>query len=702
MHREPHLAPLINPASIAVVGASRHPDKAGHQIVANLLASGYKGKIMPVNPAGGEILGLPVAKSVADLAQAPEMAVICLPRDKVLESARQLADKHVRALVVVSSGFKETGREGWYIEEELARFARDKRILLLGPNSLGLLNTHNGMHACLDTDMPRSGKVAFFSQSGSMAWGLLDWAESMDVGFSTVVHLGNKAVLTESDLLEHLAADPETSVIVGSLESLTSGQEFMRVAEATTASKPVLMLKSGNSPAGARAVSSHTGTLPGSRQASRASLKQAGVIQVDEAKTLFTLAQAFARQPLPKGPNLAVVTNSGGPGILAADACERSAMELVRPSQATIDTLTELLPPYAALYNPIDIIGDADAERYRVTMEAVAKDDRIHAMLVILSPTASVEIEETARAVAEVFAKGDKPVFACFMGGLRIEPGKKLLIEAGIPCYGFPEPAIKALETMLEYKRWQDRPYPVEVCFRRDKGRAEKVLSQARELGITEIIDMKAFELGRAYELPQPETELARTSTQAAKIAKRMGVPVALKLTSPQLRYRSRLDGVALNLKTPQETAHAFRRLTNQAARRMHGLYITGCLVQAMVPPSLHALTVGLSRDMQYGPLIRFGFHGPHAEAMQDYAYRLAPLTVGDAQEMIREIRAYPLLRGVRGQGAVDLGTVEDILLTISQMATDFPLIQEAEFGPILVGDQGAFVTDLRLTVSHG
>ena len=702
MNREPQLASLINPTSIAVVGASRSPEKAGHQIVSNLLASGYKGKILPVNPAGGEILGLPMFKSVADLDQAPDMAVICLPRDLVLETARQLADKHVRALVVVSSGFKETGREGWYIEEELAKFVRDKRILLLGPNSLGLLNTHNGMHACLDAAMPRPGRVAFFSQSGSMAWGLLDWAAGMDVGFSTVVHLGNKATLNESDLVEHLAADPQTSVMVGSLESLTSGQEFMRVAEAATAIKPILMLKSGNTPSGARAVSSHTGTLPGSRQASRAALKQAGVIQVDEAKTLFSLAQAFARQPLPEGPNLAVVTNSGGPGILAADACERSSLELVRPSQATLDALAELLPPYAALYNPIDIIGDADAERYRVTLKAVAKDERIHALLVILTPTAQVQIADTARAVADIAAELHKPVFACFMGGMRIAEGEKILVEAGIPCYGFPEPAIKALETMLEYKRWQDRPYPVEVCFRRDKGRAEKALTWARNLGVTELVDVKAFELGRAYELPLPETELARTSVQASKIAKRIGGPVALKLTSPQLTHRSRLDGVALDIQTPADAAQAFRRLTNQAARRMHGLYITGCLVQAMAPSARHVLTVGLSRDMQYGPVIRFGFHGPHAEAMNDYAFRLAPLTVGDAQEMIREIRAYPLLRGVRGQGAIDLGAVEDILLTISQMASDFPQIQEAEFGPILVGDEGAFVTDLRLTVSHG
>ncbi|MGE4552713.1 MAG: acetate--CoA ligase family protein [Desulfovibrionaceae bacterium] len=701
MNAEPRLRPLFKPQSIAVVGASRHPGKTGHELLAGLISSGYKGKIQPVNPVGGEILGLPVAPSVRDLPEPPELGVICLPRHMVLESALALAEAGARAVLVVSSGFRETGREGYWLERELARAMTQRDVVLLGPNCLGLINTAWNMNLCLDAEMPLPGPVAYFSQSGSLGAGLLDWARGEDVGLSTFVHLGNKAQIGESAVLEYLADDPDTRVIVGSMESLDSGPEFLRVAETATAKKPVIVLKSGNTPAGARAVSNHTGTLPGSRQASRAALHQAGVIQVDDARSLFSLAQAFARQPLPLGPNLAVITNSGGPGILAADACERSQLTLARPSQPTIERLSQLLPPYASLYNPIDIIGDASAERYHVTMQAVAEDERIHALLVILTPTGSAQIVETARATVEVAAATDKPVFACFMGGLRVEAGRRILLDAGVPCYGFPEPAIRALEIMHGYKLWKERSWPVEVCFRRDRPRAEQVIDRALDQGITELSGLRAQELAAAYELPMPPAELARTSDQAVKIAKRLGYPVALKVASPQISERAAAKGVALNLATPREVRQAFLDITSRALRTYQGTYLTGCLVQRMVAGRRFELEVGFVRDHQYGAVLRFGFAGAHAELLDDYAYRLAPLTVQDAQEMVREIKSYPLLRGVRGQDPVNLGAIEDVLLTVSQMATDFPQIQEAVFGPVLAGPEDASVIDVKLAISR-
>ena len=701
MNAEPRLRPLFKPQSIAIVGASRHPGKIGHELLSGLISFGYKGKIWPVNPVGGEILGLTVSPSVRELPEAPELGVICLPRDMVLDSALALAEAGARAVLVVSSGFRETGREGYWLERELARAMSQRDVVLLGPNSLGLINTNWNMNLCLNVEPPIPGPVAYFSQSGSLGSGLLDWARGEDVGISAFVHLGNKAQIGESAVLEYLASDPDTRVVVGSMESLDSGPEFLRVAEAATALKPVIVLKSGNTPAGARAVSNHTGTLPGSRQASRAALHQAGVIQVDDARSLFSLAQAFARQPLPLGPNLAVVTNSGGPGILAADACERSQLNLARPSQPTIERLSELLPPYASLYNPIDIIGDADAERYRVTIQAVADDPLIHAILVILTPTGSAQIVETARAMVDVAKTTDKPVFACFMGGLRIEPGRQILIDAGIPCYGFPEPAIRALEIMHGYKLWRERSWPVEVCFRRDKPRAEQVIERALDLGLSELTGLRAQELAAAYELPMPASELARTSDQAVKIAKRLGYPVALKVASPQIRERSVAKGVALGLNSPWEVREAFLEITSRTLRTHQGAYLTGCLVQKMVEGRRFELEVGFVRDQQYGAVLRFGFAGPHAELLGDYAYRLAPLTVQDAQEMVHEIRSYPLLRGVRGQDPVNMGAVEDVLLTVSQMAMDFPQIQEAVFGPVLAGPEDASVIDVKLSISR-
>ncbi len=700
MHFADNIDALTCPASVAVVGASRTAGKAGHTVLEALIASKYKGKILPVNPAGGEILGLPLLTDVSELPHDLDLAVICLPREKVFATVDALAKKGVRAVVVMASGFKETGREGYDIEKKLAHLANKHKIALLGPNSLGLINTAHNLNATITTQSPKKGNVAFFSQSGAICFAALDWALGTGFGFSTFVHLGNKAVLNESHLLRAFANDPDTKVIIGHMESIENGQQFMRMAEKVTSKKPVIMLKAGTTPLGARAVSDHTGSLAGSKEAYEAAFTQTGIIQVDEFRTLFRLAQAFSSQPLPQGPNLVVVTNSGGPGILAADACENSRLNLVRPSQATLDTLRKTLPPYAALYNPIDIIGDAGADRYRTTLEAVAIDDQVHCIMVLLTPTASANIKETAQAAIDVFRASNKPMFACFMGQERIREAQKMLAEAGIPCYRFPEQAIQALETMYSFQLWQNRAFPVDVCFRRDKGRAEKVITQARKLGLNELMDLKAMELGKAYELPFPTTVLARTSDKAVKVAKKMGFPVALKVASPHIPFKTDVDGVALNLCDPNEVRYAFGDLTARAARRRHGAYITGCIVQAMAPKNSRDVMVEFRRDNQFGPLIRFGMNGVHTEVLGDWSKRLAPLSLSDSQELVREITAHPLLRGVRGEESVDIGAIEDILLTVSQMAMDFPEIEEAKIGPILVDHEQALVVDMRVTLS--
>ncbi|MBU1247232.1 MAG: acetate--CoA ligase family protein [Proteobacteria bacterium] len=700
MHLADNIEALLNPTSVAVVGASRTQGKTGYAVLKGLIDSGYKGEILPVNPAGGKVLDLPLVTDVSELPDGLDLALICLPRAKVLATMTTLAEKGLRAAVVMASGFKETGREGYYIEEELARLVRKYNIALLGPNSLGLMNTAINLNATTTPDMPQTGNVAFFSQSGALCFAAMDWALGTDFGFSTFVHLGNKAVINESHMLAALADDPATKVIMAHIESVEGGQEFMREAEKVTAKKPVIMLKAGTTPAGARAVSDHTGSLAGSRDAYEAAFTQSGIIQVDEVRTLFRLAQAFSTQPLPLGPNLAVITNSGGPGILAADACENSQLNLVRPSPATLDALRDALPPYASLYNPIDIIGDASAERYRVTLEAVAADERVHCIMVLLSPTASVEIEATAQAVIDIHRRTEKPMFVCFMGAERIRLAQELFREAGIPCYGFPEQAVQALEAMYNYYQWQNRAFPVDVCFRRDKGRAERVINAARKLGLTELMDLKAMDLGAAYELPYPETVLARTSERAVRAAKKMGFPVALKVASPHIPYKTDVDGVALNLSGPNEVRQAFGDITARAARRRNGSFITGCMVQSMAPRNARDVMVEFRRDAQFGPLIRFGLGGVHTEVLNDWSKRLAPLTLNDAQNMVREITAYPLLRGVRGEESVDISAIEDVLLTVSQMAMDFPEIEDATIGPIMVNHDGALVVDMRVTLS--
>ncbi len=667
--------------------------------MSNLIRAGYKGKLFPVNPAGGEILDLPVISAIKDLPTPPDMAIIALPRDKVIGAMKELAKADVSAICVITAGFRETGRDGFELEMAMADLARRKNITLLGPNSLGLINTHCNLNATIAQSIPQKGSIAFFSQSGALCSAILDWADGEHIGFSKFLSLGNKAGLSEADVLEALGDDPETKVIIGYLESVDDGEKFLRKARMVTEKKPVIMIKAGTTQSGARATSSHTGSMAGSVVASSAALRQAGIIQVHDLEALFDLARSFAEQPLPQGPNLTVVTNSGGPGILAADACEDAGLHLARPSQKTLEKLTEALPPFAAIYNPIDIIGDAKADRYRVTLEAVAVDEFTNAILALLTPTASAEIEATAQAIIDVAEHCEKPIFACFMGGERIGPGRDMLIAAGIPCYAYPEPAVRAIEAMYAHYQWLNRPYPVEVCFRRDKGKGKQVIRKARKVGLKELPFSDAMDMALAYELPIPETRLVRTSDQAVRAAKKLGYPVALKIVSPHIANRGDVDGIALDLHTPREVRDAWLDITTRTQRKRPDAYLAGCLVQTMGPVKAREVIVRFTQDPQFGPLISFSLVGPSAEVLGDIAYRLAPLTLQDAQDIVREIKSFPLLRGARGEDPVSLAAIEDILLSMSQMATDFPEIQEAELNPILVDTEGAMVTDLRLTI---
>jgi acetyltransferase len=699
MRPDPRLTALFEPKSVAVVGASANPGKIGHIVLANLVRAGYRGKLYPVNPRGGKILGLPVAARLAEIPDPVDLAVVCLPRELVLAAAREIAAAAIPAAVVISAGFKEVGHDGYLLERELARIARGAGIALLGPNSLGLFNAGIGLNASFAPEAPPAGSIAFFSQSGALCAAILDWAAAENVGFSKFVSLGNEAVLDERHMLKALADDPRTSVILGYCESVEDGRDFRRIAEAVTEQKPVIMIKAGSTAAGARAASSHTGALSGSPQACRAAFRQGGIIEVLEVKDLFTLARAFACQPLPAGPNLAVVTNSGGPGILAADACEKSRLTLARPSQATIERLKGFLPPFASLYNPIDIIGDADAVRFAKATQAVVEDPLVHAVLVLLTPTASAEPENTARAVVEAARSAAKPVFGCFMGQERVGPGRDILLAAGVPCYAFPEPAVAAIEAMYGYRLWRERPKSPEACVLRDLDRARAILDKAKRQGLNELVEFKAQGLASAYGLPVPATVLARTSLEAVRAAETIGFPVALKVASPSVAHKSALGGVALGLASAEAVRKAFVAVTSRFMRLRKDDHLAGCLVQAMAPKDSREVVLGLRRDPQFGPLLFFGLAGVHTQVLHDFSRRLAPLTQADAREMLHEVKALPLLRGFRGEPAVDLHAVAEILLALSQMAVDFPQILEADLDPVLVNPQGALVADVRLTI---
>ncbi len=689
---------------MAVVGASHTPGKIGNIILTNLLHAGFAGDVYPINPEGGSIRGLPALRKISDIppeGRPLDLAVICLPSEAVSATLEELAALPVRAAVVISAGFKEIGGRGAQLEATVKTLAERHNIALLGPNCLGLVNTTSALNVTFAAGEILPGNIGFFSQSGALCVSIFDWARRQKIGFSSFVSLGNKALVDESDVLAHLADDPQTKVIVGYLESVESGARFLRNAHTATRKKPVILYKAGRTAAGALAASSHTGALAGADMAYEAAFKQTGIIRAGRMEELFDLAKAFAEKPLPKGPGLAVLTNAGGPGIMATDACEDSGLTMARLGAQTTATLKEFLPAYASVYNPVDVVGDATAERVGRAAQVVLDDPAVHSLLVLAAPTARTGVDDVARAVVEAAAGVEKPVFACLMGGDGVEAGRQVFIDAGIPCYDFPEPAVNVIAAMYRQTLWKDNPLPVEINYRRDQNRAAKIIAQARAEGRLELVEFQALELLKAYEMPVLESRLARTSEEAVQAAKQIGLPVAMKIASPQISHKTDVGGVVLGLDSTEKIRSAFTELTARAKRLRPEAYIAGCLVQAMAPPRAREIIVGFKRDSRFGPMVIFGLGGIHVEAFKDISCRLAPLSLDDVHDMVREIRAFPILAGMRGQGAVKFTALEDILLIMSQLAVDFPEIQEAECNPVLADENGAVVADIRLLLSR-
>ncbi|GAB7024535.1 acetate--CoA ligase family protein [Salidesulfovibrio brasiliensis] len=696
---KPSLEPFFNPETVAVIGASATPGKIGHTVMDNMLSAGFAGRLIPVNPKGGEILGIEAVTGVADLPMGVDLAVIAVPRRFVVDTVRELGKTGCRSVIVITAGFKEVGHKGYELEQELAGVCRDAGMALLGPNCLGMINSPAGVNASFSAASPLPGDIAFFSQSGALCVAILDWARGAGIGFSKFVSLGNKALLDEADMLEYLDADPDTSVILGYIENVENGSAFLRQAAATTRNKPVIMIKSGSTAAGAKAASSHTGAIAGSDSAYGTAFRKAGVIRVRDVEALFNLALAFSEQPLPKGPNIGIVTNSGGPGILAADAAVKHGLAVSALNPRTVARLQEFLPGYAAFHNPVDIIGDADAERYAQSMEVVAEDPSVHSLLVLLTPTAVVGIEDTARSVARVAAKCNKPVFACFIGGRRVGPGREILREAGVPCYDFPAAAVESIHAMHDHAVRRNRPQPEFADIRGDVAAARAVLDESRRRGELEVVEFHAQKIAQAYGLDVPDTVLARSTEEAIEAGESIGYPVALKIASPQISHKTDVQGVVVNLKDAAEVADAFAEVTARAARMRPDAYIAGCLIQEMAPKGSREVIVGFKRDDQFGPLLMFGLGGVYVEIVKDVALRLAPLSKQDAFEIVREIRSYMLLKGIDGGPHANFDKLQDVILVMSQLAVDLPEVLEAEFNPVLVGPDRAVVADMRLTL---
>jgi len=696
------LETFFQPKSVAIVGASASPDKLGNIVLKNAVDSGFKGTLYPINPKGGEILGLKAYPSVMALPETPDLAVIVIPYMHVPEAIRDCGEKGVPSVVVISAGFREAGKEGMNREVEVMNLAKQYNIRLIGPNCLGIIDTFTPLNATFAAGTPPKGSIAFMSQSGALGTAILDWSMGGSmIGFSKFVSLGNKADVNEMDLMQAWVDDPDTKVILAYSEGLPNGQEFMRVARDVSRRKPVIIVKSGVTSAGSRAVSSHTGSLAGSEQAYAAAFRQAGVLRAETMQDLFDFAMGFAHQPLLPGDRIAIVTNAGGPGILCTDSLERAGLQLARLEAETTRQLQEFLPDAASAGNPVDVLGDAMADRYRFALEKVVNDPNVDGMIVIVTPQAMTEIEATAHAVGQVAQKSKKPILGCFMGEYKMAPAPDILAGYSVPNYEFPESAAKAFAAMRDYRKLKSQPDPKIERFDVDTDKVRQIFRKVREEGRVAIGDAESREILTAYNMRIPGSGLAKDADEAVAIADKIGYPVVLKIASPDILHKTDVGGVRVGIQNAADARDAFDLIVYRAQRYVPGARIWGCLVQEMVPKGTEIL-IGMSRDPQFGPLVTFGMGGIYVETLKDVTFRVAPFDRLQATQMLGEIRSHALLDGVRGQKPLDKDAIVDALLRINQLVTDFPNIVELDINPLMVYEQGrgAVSLDMRLVLS--
>lgn len=687
------LAAFLDPASVAVIGASRDPFKVGGSVVANLRSAGFRGRIIPVNSRADSVQGLPAFRALLDVEGTVDLAVIAVPAADVLPALKQCAAKKVGGVVVISAGFRETGGEGLRREAELRAWLRDQPIRVLGPNCLGWIRPTRRLNVTFASGMPEPGGIAFITHSGALAVAILDWARDRRVGFSLFASLGNQADVNESDLLDAAAADPETRVIACYLEGVADGPRFLGALRRAAAAKPVVLLKAGRSPEGARAVSSHTGALAGSDRAFDAAVRQAGALRVDTVEELFDVARGLASQPLPRGRRLIVVTNGGGLGIVATDAARAAGLTIAPIDDAVRRRLAEGLPAAAGLGNPVDLVGDADARRYGHALHTLGSD-AADAMLVLLTPQAATDAVSVARTIVGATRGWPIPVAAAFVGGTRVAPGVRVLEEAGIPSYGFPETAVKTLAGMTRLaERRAAVTTPAGPALAPARGRAWLTglgPAAGRQLGMIELAPLLA-----AYDIPCVTTCVAESADAAAAAAERIGFPVALKIVSPDITHKTEVGGVALMLRDRRAVREAAAAVLGRVAMERPQALIQGLLVEAMAPAGKELLLGGV-RDAQFGPLVMVGLGGIYVEVFADTAARLAPVSPAEARVMLDELTMAPLLRGTRGEPPVDRDALAAAVSRFSQLLVDLPELAEIEINPLTVGPSGAVAVDAR------
>lgn len=694
------LSPFFNAKGVAILGASTNPKKLSYGILENLLTYGYQGGVYPVNPNADSILGKKAYPSIADVPDPVELAVVVLPVTVIMDTMRQIGERGIKNVVIITGGFKELGPEGAEIENSVKKLAKSYGMRVVGPNCVGTVDVRTGLNSTFIKGVPPAGPIAFISQSGAICGGVIDLIINSKIGFSHFASLGNEMDVTETDMLEYFAEEEDVKVIAMYVEGIQDGPRFMRVAREVSMKKPIVFLKAGKNDAGAKAVSSHTGSLAGSYAAYKSALKQAGVIEVSTINELFNLAWALGSQPLPKGKRVAITTNAGGAAALAADSLDFNGFELAKISSEIQARLREKLNPSAQVSNPVDMLGSVSPEDYLWSLGNLDQDEGVDVLLPILVPQALVDTVGVAKAWVEMSSQTEKTLLTCLMGERSTAESKQILNLNNVPVYPFPDQAGPVLNGMWEYRqRLERRPYEEVSLSTADKAKIEDTkvaIGQRKVIG-----EFESRLLLDAYGIPNVPGGLARTADEAETIAENIGYPVVLKIVAEGLIHKSDAGGIVLNLQNSEELRVAYDELLDRIRKNEPSAEIIGAMVEKMAKKGVEVI-VGMRRDVTFGPLMMFGMGGTMVELVKDIQFRVAPLSKEDIHSMVSDTMAGKLLNGYRGAPVADFHSLYEVIAQLSHLALENTEIQEIEINPLIVypQDEGVVAIDSRMILA--
>jgi len=694
---------IFKPRSVAVIGATEKSGSVGRAVLQNLIATPFGGPVFPVNPKRSAVMGIKAYASIAEVPDEVDLAVLVTPASSIPSLVGDCVDAGVKGAIVISAGFKEVGKEGAKLEDELIKQAKRGRMPVIGPNCLGVMSPVSGLNATFAATMAPKGKVGFISQSGALCTAVLDWALTEDVGFSNFISIGAMADVGWGDLLTYLGQDPNTASIVIYMESIGNARAFLSAAREVALHKPIIVIKAGRSAAAAEAAASHTGSLTGSDDVVDAAFKRAGVLRVDSIDALFAMSEVLAKQPLPNGPRLTILTNAGGPGVLATDALIRGGGKLAKPSDDTMTRLNEFLPAAWSHGNPIDILGDADPARYGDALKVAAGDENSDGMLVILTPQAMTDPTRTAEHLRTCIDTVEKPVLASWMGGGDVQRGDAILSEAGVPTFAYPDAAVGVFNHMWQYHAnlgaLYETPALDSADTTLDRETAGRILREAREAGRTILTEYEAKRVLAAFFNATAATEIAESGDEAVAAAEQIGYPVVVKLHSYTITHKTDVGGVELNLANADAVREAFERIRDNVREKANAEGFDGVTVQAMEKLDGYETILGSSIDPQFGPVILFGSGGQLVEVYQDRALALPPLNTTLAQRLIERTRIHKALLGVRGRASIDIPALQRLLVRFSQLVVEHPSIKELDINPLLLSPEKQVALDARIIV---